>query len=370
MVDAGSRCDDACAQVLGVTPQHVGTHAAKGWNMPDGLLRCMTALSQPELDRTDRRDEQHALRVATDLAVDLREIATSTPTEEHDTALSRLVKKYRKAWPDSEQGLRRIVDAAMQPFLDDAQALRLDLSRMPGQIVQRWRGLPESEPPASSNPQRALDNTFVIGSISALATAQRGSASGATKAQAVEPREFGVPESAGGIEAALQDALARMRGATAAGSVSERLAQVLGAMHRAMGFSLTVLALKDVRSHQVRPVVLEADDASAAAGLKPLFEVDLDAKDELFALLAQRKTDVFIADAQADSVRSRLPRGLAQGRGVRSFLFMSLTLDGRTLGFIYADYGSRTAPNLPAAQLALLKSMRDEAVGAFRKRVA
>jgi hypothetical protein len=101
-----------------------------------------------------------------------------------------------------------------------------------------------------------------------------------------------------------------------------------------------------------------------------LFEVDLDAKDELFALLAQRKTDVFIADAQVDSVRSRLPRGLAQGRAVRSLLFMSLTLDGRTLGFIYADYGSRTAPNLPAAQLALLKSMRDEAVGAFRKRVA
>lgn len=370
MVDAGSRFDDACAQVLGVTPQHVGTHAAKGWNMPDGLLRCMTALSQPDLDRTDRRDEQHALRVATDLAVDLREIATSTPAEEHDAALSRLVKKYRKAWPESEQGLRRIVDAAMQPFLDDAQALRLDLSRMPGQIVQRWRGLPESEPPASSNPQRALDNTFVIGSLSALATAQRGSASGAAKTLAVEPRELGVPEPAGGIEAALQEALARMRGATAAGSVSERLAQVLGAMHRAMGFSLTVLALKDVRSQQVRPVVLEADDASAAAGLKPLFEVDLDAKDELFALLAQRKTDVFIADAQVDSVRSRLPRGLAQGRAVRSLLFMSLTLDGRTLGFIYADYGSRTAPNLPAAQLALLKSMRDEAVGAFRKRVA
>ncbi len=370
MVDAGSRFDDACAQVLGVTPQHVGTHAAKGWNMPDGLLRCMTALSQPELDRTDRRDEQHALRVATDLAVDLREIATSTPTEEHDAALSRLVKKYRKAWPESEQGLRRIVDAAMQPFLDDAQALRLDLSRMPGQIVQRWRGLPESEPPASSNPQRALDNTFVIGSLSALATAQPGIASGAAKTLAVEPRELGVPEPAGGIEAALQEALARMRGATAAGSVSERLAQVLGAMHRAMGFSLTVLALKDVRSQQVRPVVLEADDASAAAGLKPLFEVDLDAKDELFALLAQRKTDVFIADAQVDSVRSRLPRGLAQGRAVRSLLFMSLTLDGRTLGFIYADYGSRTAPNLPAAQLALLKSMRDEAVGAFRKRVA
>ncbi|KPF67183.1 hypothetical protein IP84_13600 [beta proteobacterium AAP99] len=372
MTNGAMRFDDACAQVLGVTPQQVGTHAAKGWNMPEGLLRCMTALSQSELDRTDRRDEQHALRVATDLAVDLREIATSTPAEEHDASLSRLVKKYRKAWPESEQGLRRVVDAAMQPFLDDAQALRLDLSRMPGQIAQRWRGPTQNEAPASSDPQRALDNTFVIGSIPASAVAQRGTGSGAgaRPAQAMEPLELGSPEPAAAIEAALQDALARVRGATAAGSVSERLARILGAMHQAMGFGLTVLALKDVRSQQVRPIVLEADDASAAADLKPLFEVDLDSKDELFALLAQRKTDVFIADAQADSVRSRLPRGLAEGRAVRSLLFMSLTLDGRTLGFIYADYGSRTAPNLPAAQLALLKSMRDEAVGAFRKRVA
>ncbi|HET7773161.1 MAG TPA: GAF domain-containing protein, partial [Burkholderiaceae bacterium] len=175
---------------------------------------------------------------------------------------------------------------------------------------------------------------------------------------------------AAATESALKDALAQMRAQPAGASVSDRLGTVVSAMHRTMGFSLSVLALKDVRSQLIRPVILIAESGGDTSELRPLFEVDLESTSELFALLAQRKTDVYIADAQADSVRTRVPRGLIQGRGVRSFLFMSLNLEGRVLGYMYADFGARAATQLPATQLALLKSMRDEAVGAFRKRVA
>ncbi len=388
LVDAGRAFPDACAQVLGVTPQHIGTHAAKGWNMPDTLLKCMIPMSQQEIERSDRRDEHHALRVATELAAELRVIATDHDAADRDALLTRLSKKFRKAWPESEQGLKRAVDAAMQPFLDDAQALRLDSSRIPGRIVQRWRGGEEVGESASGNPKRALDNTFVIGK--AFASGTEPSATNGIKLTQVPPAkpESGRPVSAdlastrtagtraaaepqaASMESALQDALAQMRAQPAGASVSDKLDTVLSAMHRTMGFSLSVMALKDIRTPLMRPVILLAGSSAEAAELRPLFEVDLESTSDLFALLAQRKTDVYIADAQAESVRTRMPRGLAQGRGVRSFLFMSLSLDGRVLGYMYADFGARTASPLPAAQLALLKSMRDEAVSAFRKRVA
>ena len=77
--------------------------------------------------------------------------------------------------------------------------------------------------------------------------------------------------------------------------------------------------------------------------------------------------DTLIADATTASIAARLPTWFAQHVGAPSFLLLPLMLKGAPLGLIYADQSVRGGITLGEKELALLRTLRNQGVMAFKQ---
>ena len=89
---------------------------------------------------------------------------------------------------------------------------------------------------------------------------------------------------------------------------------------------------------------------------------------DLFAAVCARGVDTLIADATAPNIACRLPAWWREQVAAGSFLLLPMTLKGATFALIYADYDKPHPPGLGEKELSLLRTLRNQAVMAFRQR--
>ena len=80
---------------------------------------------------------------------------------------------------------------------------------------------------------------------------------------------------------------------------------------------------------------------------------------------APKGADMLIKDATA--VHSHLPNWYRRHVAVSTFLVLPLQIKGAAIGLIYADKAIPGSLVLHEPELVLLRSLRDEAVAAFRR---
>lgn len=74
-----------------------------------------------------------------------------------------------------------------------------------------------------------------------------------------------------------------------------------------------------------------------------------------------------IQDARAANIAPRLPSWFRGELQAQSFLLLPLMLKGSPLGLIYADHAVAGAVQLGEKELSLLRTLRNQAVMAFRQ---
>jgi hypothetical protein len=74
-----------------------------------------------------------------------------------------------------------------------------------------------------------------------------------------------------------------------------------------------------------------------------------------------------IRDATAHNVASRLPVWYREHVAATAFLLLPMQLKGQTFALIYADKPAGETIELQEKELALLKTLRNQAVMAFRQ---
>jgi hypothetical protein len=146
------------------------------------------------------------------------------------------------------------------------------------------------------------------------------------------------------------------------------LRMILETMYRALGFRCVVFALKDPKSCILTGRFGLGDGASALASLfnVPLHGASAKAQD-LLAAVCHKGVDTLIADAAAANVAARLPAWLRRQPQAQTFLLLPMMMKGSTFALIYAD---RAEPGSIAAgekELSLLRTLRNQAVMAFRQ---
>ncbi len=96
-------------------------------------------------------------------------------------------------------------------------------------------------------------------------------------------------------------------------------------------------------------------------------KVPLDAAGDLFAAICRKGGDLLMADTSDPQSRSKLPPWYLKSFNAGAFVLLPLMHKGRPLGLIYADHASPGGIVMDEKGFALLRTLRNQAVMAFRQ---
>jgi hypothetical protein len=88
---------------------------------------------------------------------------------------------------------------------------------------------------------------------------------------------------------------------------------------------------------------------------------------DLFATIGAHGADTLISDASAPRIAERLPDWYCEAVHAPTFLILPLLFKGKALGMIYADKAEQGSLVVDEKELALLRTLRNQAVMAFRQ---
>jgi len=136
---------------------------------------------------------------------------------------------------------------------------------------------------------------------------------------------------------------------------------VLEAMYSGLGFARTALVVRDPAAGVFR---------TRAAFGEPRANFSFPARGtDLFHAALAHASDVLIADVDAEKVRPNLPEWFARDfAATRSFVLMPLVINGKAIGFFYADRTVVDDRGLEPEELNLLRALRNQVVLAMRVR--
>jgi hypothetical protein len=88
---------------------------------------------------------------------------------------------------------------------------------------------------------------------------------------------------------------------------------------------------------------------------------------DLFGVVCIKGADTMISDASEGRIQQRLPEWYRKGINAPTFLLLPLQIKGAPFGLIYADKAEKGGLELDEKELALLRTLRNQAVMAFKQ---
>jgi eukaryotic-like serine/threonine-protein kinase len=150
--------------------------------------------------------------------------------------------------------------------------------------------------------------------------------------------------------------------------LGEVLRMILETMYRALGFRRVLFCLRDPKSGALvgRFLLGDGDDALRNA-FRVATRLAAGSAPDLFTAVCLKGADTLIADATGAAMRARLPGWFLQAVDAPAFLLLPLTVKNAPVGLIYADKAEPGAIVLGEKELSLLRTLRNQAVMAFRQ---
>jgi hypothetical protein len=150
--------------------------------------------------------------------------------------------------------------------------------------------------------------------------------------------------------------------------LNDVLRMILETMHQALGFRSVVFCLRDAKADALTARFVVGARAEA---VRAAFHVPLRAapgKDpDLFTSLCSKGLDSVIADATTPTIAARLPAWFREQIAAPSFVVLPLMVKGTPFALIYADKAEPGAVRFTPQELALMGTLRNQAVMAFRQ---
>lgn len=331
----------ASAQVLGLSYESLGLGVARQWGFPDSLQRTMV---RPDGDAPMRLIEHSPdrMRWLARAANDVADVILNSEPSEAYAKVRAMAQRYARALGVEAKAIEQAADQARQRLSQLAQAMDIQL-------------------PKSSPAQRllapltpSLEDTLSPHQLQA------------TIVQGPVPTGVIPPEEASAVLAAgIQDITNAM---VESFKLNEVLRMILETMYRGLGFRRVIFCLRDPKTETLTGRFGLGDGVEAVA---PLFRVPLRVmpglQPDLFTAICIKGADTLIADASQPRIAERLPAWFLSGAKAHSFLILPMALRGAPFAMIYADKADAGSVVLDEKQLALLRTLRNQAVMAFKQ---
>jgi serine/threonine protein kinase len=353
----------ASQSVLGLSYEELGLGVARHWGLPEGLQRCMQGGGGVPPAQLPQATAERLRWVATAA----NEVADTLLQHEPDEAARRVADigaRYARVLGVPAPEVLGAVTRSRTRLTEMASGLEIVLR--PGAQAERLMMPSEAPRPpkaaAGGAPKPEVDSPDTISDVAlgpggCEATLAMAVPQGRDRAAAADP--------AGVLAAGIQDITNSMVEDVKLGEV---LRMILETMYRALGFRRVLFCLRDARSGALvgRFMLGEGDEALRAAfrvGTRPMPGAPTD----LFSAVCIKGADTLIADATTAGMRARLPAWYLASVDAPAFLLLPLLVKGAPVGLIYADKAEAGAIVLSEKELSLLRTLRNQAVMAFRQ---
>jgi hypothetical protein len=357
--------------VLGLGFEGLGAGVARHWGLPESLQRCMRRpdLPSPAQAVPHGPERMRWMSVASN---ELAEAVWQADEGSLGARLDAVVSRHGRALGLGQIDVRRAVEAARQSLAEMAPAMGLLLPE--GSRGQRVLDQAVAAPADMADTLTPHQLTATVRTILnddqatlQLPSGARGAASGGgvvmLDAGLGSANPVGVADA---LAAGIQDITDTLAGDSF--KLNEVLHMVLETMYRALHFQRMVFCLRDPATGRLNGRFGLGDRADL---LSPVFQVVLrwpaGEPPDLFGAVCLKGSDTLIADSRAPGIEQRLPSWYRQHVNAPSFLLLPLVMKGAPFGLIYADQAKPGALVLGDRELALLRTLRNQAVMAFRQ---
>jgi serine/threonine protein kinase len=339
----------ASSDVLGLSYEALGLGIAKAWGLPGRLQTCMTK-PKGEIPTREARDSGEQLRWLAQASNQISDALLNAAPELAAARVSSVAKRYARALGVSSERIEAASAAAQLRLAQMAQAMNLQVP--PQSPVQRLFAVPK---PADASASDAA--TLILDAHDTLAAHELQS----TIAVALAPPGTPADNAAEILAAGIQDITNTM---VENFQLNDVLRMILETMFRALGFRRVLFCLRDAKTNLLTGRFGLGEGAEAIA---PNFKVPLNTASDLFTAVCLKGADTLITDATVAQMAARLPAWYREHVNAPAFLLLPMQLKGAPFALIYADKAAPGGIALGDKELALLRTLRNQAVMAFKQ---
>jgi hypothetical protein len=267
--------------------------------------------------------------------------------------VAAVAERYSKALGVSARDMQAAAVLAQQRLSELAQAM--NLQAQPGSPMRRLLEQPGNGT-ATAVEHDSLTEHALHATLPLAPEPQ-----GAPSAPAVVDQQAAINMLAAGIQDITNTMVEDFK-------LNEVLRMILETMLRALSFRRIIFCLRDAKTETLTGRFGLGDGVEQLAAkfkvpLKPAPGAAID----LFGAVCIKGADTLISDATVAQIASRLPPWYKQAVNAPAFLLLPLTLKGAPFALIYADKAQPGAIELGERELSLLRTLRNQAVMAFKQ---
>ena len=351
----------AVRQVLGLGLEALGVGVAKSWGLPDSLR---SALRRP-VGAAPTRAVPRGTERNRWLAALANDVALAMQLKDPEAArqqLRRLAEQHARVLDVSAAEICAAAEQARHTVAQLAPAIGLVVQ--PGTATHRLLTFGSTGAPAlaPSDLRAAAAGAVAVAGAGAGAAAGPGvldaASAGASEGAASAAAEM--------LAAGIQDVMTTL--SSDEFQLNAVLRMILETLLRALHLKRVVFCLRDPRTQLITGRFGLGDDVDSvlrkfSIATKPMAGTAID----LFSAVCLKAVDTLIADATDGPIRQRLPAWYGPDVASPSFLLLPLAMKGATFGLIYADAHCVNGLALPERDMALVRTLRNQAVMAFRQ---
>ncbi|MBX3623721.1 MAG: protein kinase [Rhizobacter sp.] len=334
----------ASITVLGLSFEELGLGIARSWGLPDNLQRCMR---RPAIDPPARAcDKGERVQWIATVANDLTDALLKAEPGQASAAIATVAERYSKVLGLGVRDVQAASVVAQQRLVELANAM--NLQAQPGSPMRRLLEQPGNGTAAAiqhdSLTEHALQATIPVESM-----------------QMPFDHQAAINMLAAGIQDITNTMVEDFK-------LNEVLRMILETMLRALGFRRVVFCLRDAKCDSLTGRFgLGEGVEQVSAKFKVPLKTPPGAPVDLFGAVCLKGADTLIADATLPQIAGRLPVWYKQGVNAPAFLLLPLLMKGAPFALIYADKARPGAIELGEKELSLLRTLRNQAVMAFKQ---
>ena len=315
---------------------------ARHWNFPDKLIEGMQSLKLRDIAPPNTDAER--LKIAANLANDLYAIALRGSPADRDAALQALSQRYSAAIKLDATELVEALRQGLKEIAERSATLNLASTQSPAlNAVRAWAGQPAEGTEAVAPEDTATHLMKPVAALDAVASKDGAIAS---------PQQV--------LSAGIREITETL---TSDFSLNDVLHMALETMYRGMGFSRTMIFIRDPRAGAMRA---RFGFGAGIEKLIPQCAFALAFEPDVFHVALDKGLDIVIENTQAENVVQRIPVWHRQVLKARSFLLLPVVLKNQPVGLLYADSEKPDGIKVNGEQLDLLRTLRTQVVLAFR----
>jgi len=338
--------DQASTEVLGVSYRELGVGMARQWNFPDRLVQGMQPVTARDL--TSPKTDADKLKIAASLANELCATALGTNESQKALALDALVKRYGGAIKLDSKALTAAIDTGLKEMAESAPALNLPVKNSASlNTIKTWAG-DSTEAATDTEDTVGTDTDVLLQNVTAM-DATDNSADTVHDAEQI-------------LSAGIRDVTETLVSDFALNDV---LQMVLETMYRGMGFSRTLIFIRDTKLNTMRARFGFGNNIER---IIPKCSFPLAFAPDVFHVALDKGVDIVIEDALAPKIVSRIPQWYQQTMTAKSFLLLPVMVKNQAIGLFYADSEQAEGIKITPEQLGLLRTLRSQVILALKQK--